>query len=620
MNSKPLPIERLTSSEELFVVSMHLLYGALALVTFGAFVWLPWVVGITFAVLLLRESAKRKQTPMQMSKVHGDAHFGTEQEVVAHGFAGNKGLILGKLEARTGALPVSGSVLSGIVSSRMRDVAKVRPLIERYVNGGIRKGTSGRIVRLPATDKFSNVAVYMPPGFGKTFGHLIPNLFDDSGENSVIYDPSGIVHRETAAYRRKVLGHETALFDPFGQCGVPNCDSLNVLDLIDAESPAAFDFARNLARAMVPEKQGNSQEPFWHSATVSASEFLIYLTMRTATGDMRNIRTLGELLSAERFHELAEMYSSHPDEVLRRKAMQMASFDGRTLQSLIGCLVSEHGWLDAPAFSQSLSKSSLDVRDLFRSKRQTLYIVIPAHRTLESQPFVRMLLTAILFAAFEAGPDIKRRPVRFFLDEISTLGRLDGLMTLYSQGRKYGLKSANYFQSLGQVAEIMGTPERVHTFRSNMAAEIIKANDFQSADEASKWIGQKTDRTTSYSGQDGTNAGWNTSSGGNQVSRGQSGGTNTSSGFNHSELGVPLIRPEQILQMGEKEALVLVAGAPPMKINIIQATEAASCGKLAKGGDKSYLRSVRRWALFNLCAAVALVLIAAGLIVGRSKF
>jgi hypothetical protein len=281
----------------------------------------------------------------------------------------------------------------------------------------------------------------------------------------------------------------------------------------------------------------------------------------------------------------------------------MLNFQGKTLQSLLACTTAEHAWMNSPAFSQALSDSTFDVRDLQRRK-MTLYVVIPGHRMVESRPFMRTILTAILYAAFEAGPDIRRPRLRFYLDECATLGaNLDLLTTLYTQGRKFGLRSINFFQSVGQVAEIAGGPEKVHNFRSQMAGELWKPKDFASAKEVSDWCGQTTVRTTSTSWQEGHNTGWSNSQG-SQTSRGCSGGTSAGSTVSISETGVLAIRPEEILQLREREAIFVSAGTPPIKVNVIQAAEARGFG------DVSAVRRQQQRYLFRVrCHAVVLLVI-----------
>lgn len=589
-----LPPHKLTISEKLLVGGFWLsVLGAAGAAAGMAFDYPLPVLG---AAAALRWFYVQRRKSRATSGVHGTAHFATEEEAAAAGLTGQtEGMILGvgALEAGPDNLPPALTALR----TPMRQVAKLRLALERHCMGKRRRPLACDLVRLPGSDKLAHTAVYMPSGAGKTRGEVIPNLLCND-ENAVIYDPSGETFFETAEYRRSNMGHEIRLIDPFRVCSGQEPDQLNVLDLLNHEDWGCFDYACNLAHALVPEKTNTNQDPFWHNSTVVATATLLYAIMKASGDPHRNLGTLTELLSAKRLQELAQALSKSSDELLRRRAEQMLNFQGKTLTSLLACMSAEHGWMDSPAFERTLADSTFSVRDLFR-KKMSLYVVIPGNRALESQQFVRTVLTAILYAAFEAGPDVRRPPVRFWLDEAATLGRLDALMMLYSQGRKFGLRSVTFFQSVAQVAEIMGTPDRVHTFRSCMAAELFKVHDYASAKEVADWIGQTTVRTMSTSEQEGRNTGWSNSTGGSHASSGRSGGTSEGWSVTRNETGVPLIRPEQILQLGAREAIALIAGVPPVKVRILHGNEAAQCAdsSAVPRYQRKFLRRVRLHAL-----------------------
>jgi hypothetical protein len=126
-----------------------------------------------------------------------------------------------------------------------------------------------------------------------------------------------------------------------------------------------------------------------------------------------------------------------------------------------------------------------------------------------------------------------------------------------------------------------------------MAGELFKPKDHQTAKEVSDWIGNTTVQTTSTSWQEGSNSGWSQS--GNPSNNSWSGGENQGSTTTISETGVLAIRPEEILQLREREAIFVSAGTPPIIVNIIQASEARRLGGSQGAGryDQYYLTRVR---------------------------
>lgn len=608
MSKQFLRPDRLAYSERVLWIGTNLVALGLCMIALGGFLCFPWPFFIIGTIVLWCKMRSRRFRIAPPSGIHGTARFASSRDLAAAGMTGNEeGLMLGSVT--TTSSPIEKHPAGLIPFRWRRHPSEIRVMCEEAVfkKGRRQRRVLANLVRLPCSDAYSHVGCYLHTGAGKTWGIVIPNLLTNP-ENAVVYDPSGETVRETAEHRRR-MGHDVRIIDPFGVSGVRETDRFNILDLIGPTDPGCFDYARHLAHALVIEKPESKQDPFWHSGTVSATEFLLHGLLLQESEEYRSLISLGEVLVAERFQDIAKTYSNHRDTALRRRAQQMGNFRGKTLDSLLACLTSEHAWMDSPAFADALSGSTFSVRSLFERK-MTLYIVIPGHRALESQPFVRTLLSAVLFAGFEKGADIHRPPVRMYLDEAATLGRLELLNALYTQGRKFGLRSINFFQSIGQVMEIMGTPEKVQTFRGNMAAELFKAKDLETAKQVSEWIGQTTVHATSMSWQDGTNGGWSNSQG-TQPSVSNSGGWSESTSRTFNETGVALIRPEEILQLRQREAILVSAGMPPVKLNILGAADVEKCrnGNVQNADERDYLRRVRWEAAKRLLIAGPLSLV-----------
>lgn len=615
-----LPHDSLTPSEKLLVLGIKCTLPAIGLVVVGALMLSPWVVGGVLAILIGLDVRARRRLPRPPSGVHGTAHFASHDELGAAGLTGRTdGLIMGIVPYQPSRDRVPE--VFRILNTRMHSINRLRSLLVRLVlSWGTPIHSAIRcLVRIPSSDQKAHTAVFLPTGVGKTFRLIIPNL-RTCNENAVVYDPSGQTVLETAEYRRKHFGHEIRVIDPFGVCGGRYTDRLNPLDLVSPNDPACFEYCNHLAHALVIEKDEAHHDPFWHAGTVSATAFLLHTIMLMGVEGMRNLVSLGELLSAEQFQSLGKSYSEHPDTALRRRAKQLLNYQGKTLQSLLACLTAEHGWMDTPAFADILSASTFSVRSLYQRK-MTIYVVVPGHRAVESQPFVRTLLTTLLFAGFEAGADLRRPPVRYFLDEAATLGQLDLLMTLWTQGRKYSLRSVNFFQNVAQVAEVTGSPEKIQTFRANMTGgELLKAHDYATAKEISDWIGNTTVRTESTSWQEGANGGWSNSDG-IHPSNGRSGGWSNGSTTTISETGVLAIRPEEVLQLGPREAIFVAPGVPPVRLNILDGTDVQrfASSEASARNLKGYLIRVRFRALGFLLLAPSCFALGLGMTLAAQK-
>ncbi|MBS0263099.1 MAG: type IV secretory system conjugative DNA transfer family protein [Planctomycetes bacterium] len=604
-----LPADKICFSERMLRAGLSCWVVGIALTVLAMALEMPWTVFIAVAVLgRLGVVEWRRRSRSPRGGIHGDADWASDEEIAAAGLIGGTGAVLGKLPSRT--RQKDPFLWLKVIGARSGNVGRFRYLAGQLVKPANSKDTWAvrSLVRIPDTDRVAHTALYLPTGIGKTHRVVIPSLLQ-CRDNAVVYDPSGDTLRATAEFRQREFGHDIRVIDPFNVCGLPVTDRLNVLDPIGCDHPGCFDYANYLSHALVVEKQQAQHDPFWHEATIVGTVFLLLAIMRNGNRKIRNLLSLGELLDAERLRTLAESLADHPDLALRRRAMQILNYKGKTLDSLLACLTGEHGWMDSPAFSAVLADSTFTPKSLLE-KPTTLYIVIPGHRAVESQAFVRTLMTAILFTAFEAGPDVHRPPVRLYLDEVATLGKLELLTTLFTQGRKYGLRSMSFFQSVGQVAEITGSPEKIQTVRSQMAIEIFKGQDYDTAKQVSEWIGNKTVQTASSSRQETSNGGWSNSTG-VQSNQSRSGGWSGGTTDTVSETGVPVIRPEQVLQLHSNEAILLAAGNRPVRVNILDAIDVQRCAdsNAASRYEKLYLYRVRCMALLFCLIGPASVLL-----------
>ncbi|MCI5108536.1 MAG: type IV secretory system conjugative DNA transfer family protein, partial [Candidatus Pacebacteria bacterium] len=141
-------------------------------------------------------------------------------------------------------------------------------------------------------------------------------------------------------------------------------------------------------------------------------------------------------------------------------------------------------------------------------------------------------------------------PVTYILDEFVRLGKIRSIIEMPAIGRGYKVNSLFVIQDYEQISKTYSQQD-LGIIESNTAYKIIlQQNNFMTAERISKLIGNQTVKRKSTSR--------NTSF--------KSHGKNISI----SEEGLPLVRPEMILNLEEGEAILLTQGYVnrPIKCNI----------------------------------------------------
>ena len=99
------------------------------------------------------------------------------------------------------------------------------------------------------------------------------------------------------------------------------------------------------------------------------------------------------------------------------------------------------------------------------------------------------------------------RPTWFFLDEFSTLGKMNSIEPLLTKGRKYGVRAVLGYQSISQPRLTYGN-EGAQTLLACLGTWLVlKQPDPDSAEYMSKFIGDEEIRRIVNSGSDGGNQG-----------------------------------------------------------------------------------------------------------------
>jgi type IV secretion system protein VirD4 len=439
-----------------------------------------------------------------------------------------------------------------------------------------------------------HTVVFAPTGRGKGTGLVVPNLLTYSG-SCVVVDCKGELAQLTAAHRRRVFGHKVVLLDPF-KVVTQKPDTLNPLSFIRTDSPQALDDGRAISEATVV-RTGEEKEPHWNDSAELWIWAMIALVLFKAPPERRNLQTVCTLLSdpAEMKQAMQVMRESDLWEgMLARLGNQLSHYVDRELGSTLTTATRHLRFLSTVQVAASTRSSSFDPAEL-KSGRMTIYLVLPTEYLRTQSPLLRLWISSLLRAVIQGGLG-ERNKVLFLLDEAAALGHMDCIDDAVAQLRGYGLRLFFLYQSMGQLQRCFPDGQ-AETFLSNCDNQIFFGlNDVKTAEYVSTRLGETT--ITIHQGSGGTS--YSTSH------DRQGGGTSSyssNSGWNASETGRKLFKPEEVLALDERLAVVFTPAAPPLITRLVRYYEPEFKTAPGLGGRREMLRLALWCARYALLAA-----------------
>lgn len=129
------------------------------------------------------------------------------------------------------------------------------------------------------------------------------------------------------------------------------------------------------------------------------------------------------------------------------------------------------------------------IRDWIQGERgDQLFITYSESERATVQPLHSLLVAEFGKAALDLRPNANRR-IFLFADELSTLGRVDGLRDLLEKGRKFGVGVVACIQSTAQLQMLYGRDEARILLGNFRSLSILSTPDFESAEYFSKALG-----------------------------------------------------------------------------------------------------------------------------------
>ncbi len=254
------------------------------------------------------------------------------------------------------------------------------------------------LVRLP---NLIHTALFMPTGTGKGASFGIPHALTCE-ENAVYVDLNGEIAKAAAQPRRK-MGQRVVALDPF-HAWTDAPDTLNPLDLIDADSPLALEDCRALGEALVV-RTGQEREPHWCDAAEIVFAAVLAFLVKHAPPHDRSLQTLrGITANPEELEAAIVVMRQSPafDGMLARMGDSLTHFKDKELGSVMTTCGRFLSFLDTPAVAKSTTTSSFDPKELLTGK-MSIFLIVPAEYLRVEVPLIRVWLSTLMLAVVKGG-------------------------------------------------------------------------------------------------------------------------------------------------------------------------------------------------------------------------
>lgn len=489
--------------------------------------------GLTPALLIALAFLSNRPKP----DLHGKARFAAERDIKAAGLRAKSGLIAGF----TGPLPA-------------RNYGKPVDRMGRHVEDGgtVKRAAKGHLTakNLLTYGGPEHMFLYAPTRSGKGVGVVVPNLLNWPG-SAVILDIKKENWTLTAGFRKSGC-QDVYLFDPLEPNGKTH--RWNPLSTVRRGGEFQIEDLQRLADLFIPVQ---SKDPFFDRAAQTAFVGVGGYLAETPALPF----TLGEI-----FRQLTltgNVVKTFKDRIKKRKddgrplswqteaaLTDFISKSENTFESVKSTITANLGLFANPMLDRATSTSDFDFADL-RKRRMSIYVGITPNNLGRLGPLLNLFFQTCVDANMqelpENNPALKHK-VLLCMDEFAAVGELPSFKRGIGYFAGYGLKVLTIIQTPAQLADIYGT-DGAAAYMDNAGVEIVfTPKSLKEARNLSERFGtlamesQSTSKSKHLADRKGTT-------------------------ISTSEQKRALMMPQELLAMDQSQALVIIAGHPPVKAN-----------------------------------------------------
>jgi type IV secretion system protein VirD4 len=411
-------------------------------------------------------------------------------------------------------------------------------------------GNRSSIIRHVGPD---HVLCFAPTRSGKGVGLVIPTLLSWTGA-AIIHDIKGENWRITAGWRARVS----------------TCLAFNPTDMASARYNPLLEVRKgahevkdvqNIADILVDPEGALEKRNHWektaHSLLVGVILHVLYAEPEKTLARVAMLlsdpaRSFGSTLHIMMStNHLGDRRGPKVHPVVASAARELLNKSENERSGVLSTAMSFLGLYRDPVVAHVTAASDFRIADLVGlAKPVSLYLIVPPSDLARTKPLMRLLLNQIgrrLTEGLDPERSTKsRHELLLMLDEFPALGRLDFFESALAFMAGYRVRAFLIAQSLNQIEKAYGTNNAI---LDNCHIRVaFAANDERTARRLSDALGTATEQRAmrNYAGH--RLAPWLAHV---MVSR--------------QETARPLLTPGEVMQLPTMDALILIAGVPPIR-------------------------------------------------------
>lgn len=425
----------------------------------------------------------------------------------------------------------------------------------------------GQVLRYLRHDGPQHVLAFAPSQSGKGVGLVLPTLLSWPS-STVVNDIKGENWALTAGWRQRELGSVCLKFDPTAADG----SSARYNPLLEVRPWPRDVRDAQLIADMLIDPDGQGTRDHWdltaHDLLVGVLLHVLYAEPDKSLHGCLTLladptRTIESTLSAmlRAVHDPdgalgwrdADGLPTHTHPAVAGAARALLNKSDNERSSVVSSAVKFLNLYRDPVVAANTRVSDFAVGDLVGHGRPvSLYLTIPPSDIHRTRPCSRLLLNQIVSRLTEtlevsggqAAPPYPHR-LLLMLDEFPTLGRMEGIQTALAYLAGYGIKAYLIVQDLIQLSHAYG---RYESIISNCHVRVAyAANKVETARLISDMVGTMTvhREARTYTGDRLKPVLMRVTASEQETSR-------------------PLLTPDEVMRLPAEDALVFVAGHPPI--------------------------------------------------------
>lgn len=288
-----------------------------------------------------------------------------------------------------------------------------------------------------------------PPGADTPGAAIIPDLLCHSG-STVVVDPGGEAAAATAG-RRRGMGQQVAVIDPFGVFGDSRPATFNPFDLIDMWVPDGPEDCAALAAQVIPIPHQGA--PVWDLMARHLVAALTAHVTAEAPKDLRNPAEIHYVISQgdKDLDGTAKEMSRSSVPFVRAGAGLLEMTEPKARASILATARAHLSVFGLPRVQASTAiTENIDPMALVDDRPVTVYLVLPPETLETHAALVRVWLGSLIRLILRRRRPATR-PTLVLINGAGQLGPWDDLRRVVTLPRSQGLQTWSFWQDLSQI-------------------------------------------------------------------------------------------------------------------------------------------------------------------------